>query len=236
MAYPIAVAVISLVFAATVLQQYLSKRKPHQLVWSVALAMSAAAAAAYVFALPPVHSQAGFRAYYWLGALCMPAWLGLGSIYLVAPRKAADRALGFLINASLLGAAAIWAAPVDLPAFSALDGGPGTSVLQPGPWLPLLILLNTLGVAAVVVVAIYSGIRAARRRMPGRLLLANACIAAGDLVIGVAGSMARVGFPGLFWITMSVGWVIIFAGFLLTLPFPATSVSAPRLPESPSLQ
>ncbi|MBV8085805.1 MAG: hypothetical protein JO247_13430, partial [Chloroflexi bacterium] len=86
MLYPLAVAVISALFAGTVLNQFATRRHAHQLIWTVALGMSAVASAAYVLALPPNASAAAFRTYYALGAVLMPAWLGLGSIFLVAPR------------------------------------------------------------------------------------------------------------------------------------------------------
>ncbi|HVA23776.1 MAG TPA: hypothetical protein VMW62_05220 [Chloroflexota bacterium] len=234
MLYPLAVAVVSAVFAAAVLRQYVHRRRPYQLVWMVALLMSALASAIYGLALPPTSSQVAFRAYYILGGLLMPAWLGLGSIYLVAPRRVADLSLAGLVNAGALGAGAVLSATIDPGALARLNGGPGTGVLEPGPWLPITILLNTCGVLAVVGVAIYSTIRLAQRRGSGRLVAANVLIAIGDLVVGVAGSMARTGRPELFWVTMLAGWVVIFVGFLLTQPAPARGSRLDSGPHSQS--
>lgn len=199
-------------FAGMLLWQWAQRRRPYQLIWAVALLMSAAASGAYLLALPPQSSPAGFRVYYALGAVLMPAWLGLGSLFLVAPRRVADKCLAALINVGALGAAAVLTTPLDAEALARLNGGPGTGVLESGLWLPITILLNTFGVVAVVGVAIHSGLR--RRDT----LLANGLIAAGDIVVGIAGSMARTGLPQLFWVTMLVGWIGIFAGFLLAQP------------------
>jgi hypothetical protein len=228
-AYPLAVAGLSALFSAALLWQYALRRKPHQLIWMTALLMSSAASMAYVLALPPTANEGAFRAYYALGAVLMPAWLGLGSIYLVAPPQLRQWSLSALMVASALGVGAVMAAPISGQQLARLNGGPGVGVLLAGPWLPLTIVLNTCGVAAVVGVAIYSAARVARRHAPGRLLGANLAIAAGDLIIGAAGSMARTGFPDLFWITMFTGWVVIFAGFLLASYQPSAgdqSVSA----------
>ncbi|MBV8083222.1 MAG: hypothetical protein JO247_00260 [Chloroflexi bacterium] len=184
------------------------------------------ASAAYVLALPPNASAAAFRTYYALGAVLMPAWLGLGSIFLVAPRRFADWCTAILLAGSTLAISSVSNAGLDKAAFAALNGGPGSGILTPGPWLPLTILLNTLGVVAVVGVAIYSATRVVQRQGTGQLLLANVCIAAGDLIVGVAGSMARTGHPELFWATMLAGWIIIFAGFLLTQAQPAASAGS----------
>ncbi len=219
MIYPLAVGGISAVFAGVVLGQYGQRRRPYQLVWAIALLMSALASAGYVLALPPNSSQSGFRLYYALGGMLMPAWLGLGSLFLVASRRLAEMALALLVNTSALGVGAISAAPLNAEALAQLNGRPGTGVLEPGAWLPLTIILNTVGVAAVVGVAIYTALR--RRHLLG----ANVLIAAGDLVIGAAGAMARTGKPELFWATMLAGWIVIFAGFLMASAAPSTEGS-----------
>ena len=219
MTYALLVADISAAFAAAVSWQYASRRRPYQLAWCAALLMSALAAEAYVLALPPMSSQIAFRVYYALGGVLMPAWLGLGSVLLVGSPKVGEWAFGALTAVSALAVGAVAVAPLDGPALARLDGGPGTGILQAGVWLPMTIVLNTAGVIAVVGVAMYSGIALARRRGSAQLLAANVLIAAGDLTVGVAGSMARTGHPELFWITMLVGWIVIFGGFLLTLGF-----------------
>jgi hypothetical protein len=215
--YPTLVAVVSAACAGVVSCQYAARRRSYQLAWALALVMSAAAATAYVAALPPTSSATAFRLYYSLGAVLMPAWLGLGSVLLVAPKRFAEWATSGLVSASALGAGAVFATPISTGALATLDGGPGAGVLEAGAWLPLTIVLNTVGVAAVVGVAIYSAVALVRRRGSGQLLLANISIAAGDIIVGIAGSMARTGHPELFWATMLVGWIVVFGGFLLTL-------------------
>ena len=222
MAYPLAVAAISLLFALATGRQYAARRRPYQLVWTIALGMSAIASIAYLFAHPPGSSAAAFRAYYLFGAALMPAWLGLGSLLLLDLRKAAQWVIATFLAVSALAAGSVLQASIDPARLAALDGGPGTGVLQPGPWLPLTIVLNTAGVTAVVGVAILSGVQVLRRRGTGRVLLANLLIAAGDLMVGIAGSLARTGHPELFWVTMLAGWIVIFVGFLLTVQ-PATT-------------
>lgn len=217
MIYPTLVAAVSAAFAGVVLCQYAERRRPYQLVWGLALLMSTLASTAYVAALPPSSNGIAFRIYYTLGGALMPAWLGLGSILLVAPKRAGEWASSGLMAASALAAGAVFAAPIAAANLANLDGGPGAGVLEPGSWLPLTIVLNTLGVAAVVGVALYSAVAVIRRRGSGQMLLANVLIAAGDLIVGIAGSLARTGHPELFWITMLLGWIVIFGGFLLTL-------------------
>lgn len=217
------------IFAATILRQYVRRHRESQLYWTIALLMAFVATLAYIFmVLGDPTSQMGifyFRLYYTLGAALTPAWLGLGSLALVAGKRLV-RTIGIL-----LGAASLWAviaisdASLNLTALSQVAGTPGTGILQPetGPWLFTIIILNTLGVLLLAGVAIYSGWQLMRRRAsvagfrPKNLLLANILILAGSLFNAAAGTLARVfGLSSSFWLIMALGWIIFYWGVLLT--------------------
>ncbi len=215
--YPLIVAVISLAFGGTVLAQWTRRRRPQQLVWGVALLMAAAASFAFVGFLSD-GSELLFRLYYVFGGLLMAAYLGMGSLYIALDKRVADLVLAALVIVSALGVALILVAPINAATLHAVQhtSGAGSNVLKPGLWLLPLILLNIFGAAAVIGVALYSAFKVLRRQAPGRFAAANVTIAAGTIIISAAGSAARLGSPNLFWATMAVGWVVIFAGFLLT--------------------
>ncbi len=108
-------------------------------------------------------------------------------------------------------------------ALSNVAGTPGTGVLEPGAWLPILIILNTLGVVALVGVAIYSGWQLWRSRAgksdtrAGNLLLENVLILTGALFNAAAGTLARAfGLSSSFWLIMALGWIIFYLGVLFT--------------------
>ena len=142
--YPLIVGVVSLAFALVVLSQWAQRRRPHQIVWGVALLMAAAASFAFVGFLGN-GNELLFRLYYVFGALLMAAYLGMGSLYLVIGKRAADLTLAVLVILSAIGVALILVAPVDVTALHRLQhtSGAGTGVLRPGPWLVLLILQLT---------------------------------------------------------------------------------------------
>lgn len=216
-------------FAVTMLRQYLRRRREAQLYWTVALLMAFIATLAYILlVLGDPTSQMGifyFRLYYTLGAALTPAWLGLGSLALVTGKRIV-RTVGFLLTgASLLAVVTISNASINLAALSKIAGTPGTGILEPqtGPWLATIIVLNTLGVALLAGVAIYSGWQLVRRRAsvagfhPGNLVWANVLILAGALFNGAAGTLARVfGLASSFWLIMALGWIIFYLGVLLT--------------------
>jgi hypothetical protein len=212
-------------FAGVVLRQYLSRRRVYQLYWSIALAMAFLATLSYIFMLlfQPT-SAAGillFRAYYILGTI-MPAWLGMGSIALVSRPLFSRISFTLLLLSSVVGALFILDASIDLQKLSLIAGTPGTSTLHPGPWLVTTIILNTLGVVAVVAAAIYSGWKLLRRQSSmgtlrtSNVLWANLLILIGAIFNGAAGILARfLGIQSTFWLIMAFGWIILFAGVLL---------------------
>jgi len=212
-AYPIVVAIISLVFALQVGAQYSRRRRPYQALWTVSLAMSFVASVAYAVTLATNNSPAWFRIYYLFGGLLMPAYMGTGSLYLAYSKRTGNVALAVVAILSVLGAVLLAMAPIDAQALAALNGGPGTGVLKPGAWLPVLIVLNTYGLAAVVWVALASGWRAARRTGSGAMASGNLLLALGVIILGAAGTAARLGSGGYFWLTMALGWLVTYAGF-----------------------
>lgn len=214
-------------FAGMVLRQFVKRRRVYQLYWMIALLMAFFATLSYAcMVIVGPTSSAGiifFRLYYILGAALAPSWLGLGSIALVTSARVTRISLALLSLLSILVAVLIAITPVDMHNLSQIGGTPGTGILQIGFWLVLTVTLNTLGVLAVVGVAIYSGWKLWRRQAsvagfhPGNLLWANVLILIGDLLNAAAGTFARLfGLASSFWLIMASGWIVFFIGVLLT--------------------
>lgn len=219
--YPIINVIVTGLFAGVVLRQYLQRHRLYQLYWAIALSMAFLATLGYVFMIvvQPA-SIAGvwfFRLYYILGAALMPSWLGLGSIALVADARVTRLCFITLCWLSILAAFLISIASIDRQQLSHIAGTPGAGILQPevGAWLITIIVLNTLGVLAVVGVAIYSGWKLLQRQGTSNLLWGNVLILAGDLINATAGTTARLGVQNIFWLVMTLGWIVFFMGVLL---------------------
>ncbi len=226
--------VVTGLFAGVVLRQYVRRKRSSQLFWSIALIMAFLATLAYVLmVIVGPTSSAGvalFRIYYILGAALVPAWLGLGSIALVASSRVTRICLVILIALSALAIVLISTATINMSKLSQIAGTPGTGILEPGAWLVTIIILNTLGVLAVVGVALYSGWKLIRRQssVAGirtiNLLWANVLILIGDLLNAAAGSLARFfGLQSSFWVIQAFGWAVFFAGVLIASRHPSTS-------------
>ncbi len=219
------VALITLVFTLRLARVYGTRRRPHHLFWAVSMAQACLASAAYLISAALGGVPLLFKVYYALGALMVASYLGLGSIYLVAGPGLARASLGFVLVLTVLGTVGIFAAPVNMDVLATLNGGAGQGVLgSKGLWLPQLIAMNTFGTVGVVVPALVSVGRVARRgeRQSGAAgveqlargratALGTVLIAAGVLVNAAAGTAARLGTGG-FWLTMVAGYALMFAG------------------------
>jgi len=225
--YPTVNVVLTALFAGVVLRQYMQRHRIYQLYWAIALSMAFLATLAYVLMIVVQPTSAVgvlfFRIYYILGGALMPAWLGLGSIALIASARITRICLVILCVLSILAAVLISISNVDLHQLSQVAGTAGTGILQNGAWLPTIITLNSFGALAVAGVAIYSGWKLIRRQpnvagfRTNNLLWVNTLILLGVALISLAGSRARFfGAEGGFWLVMALGWVVFFIGVLLS--------------------
>ncbi|HEY8655748.1 MAG TPA: hypothetical protein VIN34_03310 [Candidatus Limnocylindria bacterium] len=203
--------VVSALFAAVVLSQYLRQRKPYQLMWAIGLCLFAVAAGAGALARTSGVTATEYRIFYLFGAILNVAWLGLGTVYLLAGRRwAAASLLGVLLLSATAGYA-VFTAPVDLAA--AVDSGRG---FQDAP-LPRILAGIGSGLGSIVLIggALWSAWIFLRRRRNGRRAVANVVIAVGVLIVAAGGTATFTGASGILELTNLVGITVMFAGFLL---------------------
>ncbi len=235
MEYPLIVFVVSTAFCAIVLNQFMQRRRAYQLAWSVSLASAAAGSLSYVVFLLAGRPEIAFRLYYIFGALLTAPLLGVGSLLLASRTPEARRRAGYPIAVVVLGCLAgsimLLVNPIHTDVLQQLNGGPGTNpdVYASGPWQPIVIAVNIAGALSVFGVAVFSGWQLLRRSGTRRLVVANGLIALGTYVISQAGGQARTGFgAGAFWLTMALGWIVLFGGFLSTFSPRVESVDVRR--------
>jgi hypothetical protein len=221
-----AATLVATAFAAATLERWLVRRRPHELAWTVSLAMFAAASAALWVAEAAGWSSPSFRAFYLFGAILNVPWLALGTVFLLAGRRIGDGVRWGLVLASGFAAGVLVTAPLRVPVPS--DELPeGSELFEP---LPRILAAVGSGVAAVVVIggALWSAWRLARGRSSGagsqavsarRLAFGNVVIALGTLVLSASGTLAgRLGKDTAFAVTLVAGVVVLFCGFLIATP------------------
>ena len=225
-ALAVAATLVAVGFALSTLDRWLRRRRPHDLAWSVSLALFALGAGALWWAQTAGWSLGSFRVFYLAGAVLNVPWLALGTVYLLAGRAIGDRLRWWLVLFSGFSAGTVLFAPT--------RAGVAGKELPTGKDVfgvaPRVLAAAGSGVAAVVIVsgALWSVYRLSRRReparsgvrrgasSPGQLVVGNLLIAAGTLVLSASGTLAgRLGKDRAFSVTLLVGIVVLFAGFLV---------------------
>jgi hypothetical protein len=208
---PAITAVVAAVFAIVVLRQYRSHHRTYQLMWAAGFTMFAIAAFAGYLARSGGATETEYELFYLFGAILNVAWLALGTMYLLAPRRWADVSFVLVVVLSLVAAYAVVAAPVDLAA-----AGAGHAAYPNGSLARILAGIGS-GVGSIVLIggALWSGWVFFRKRHNGRRAVANVVIAAGVLIVAAGGTVAFTGQGGVLEYTNLVGLAVMLAGFLL---------------------
>jgi hypothetical protein len=94
---PLASSTLSFVFAAFLLDQWLERRRPYQLIWTIGMLWYALSAGTEFLGGALGWSEPLYRAWYLIGAVWVAGWLGLGTVYLLARTR-----FGYAFACSLL--------------------------------------------------------------------------------------------------------------------------------------
>lgn len=221
-----AATLIAVSFAFSTTDRWLRRRRPHDLAWSVSLALFALGAASMWWGETRGWSLASFRFFYLFGAVLNVPWLALGTVYLLAGRSIGDAVRWWLVLLSGLSTGIVLFAPTR----TSVSGGELPAGKDVFGVAPRVLAAVGSGVAALVIVtgALWSAYRLARHRVPAlvgadrsvaspvHLVVGNILIAAGTLVLSASGTLAgRLGKDRAFALTLVIGIAILFCGFLV---------------------
>ena len=220
-----AASLVAVAFALSTLDRWLRRRRPHELAWTVSLGFFAVGSLALWWAESAGWGLGSFRVFYMAGAVLNVPWLALGTVYLLAGERAGNRVRAWLVPLSGL--------TVGIVGFAPTRTGVSGDELPTGKEVfgvaPRVLAAVGSGVAALVIIvgALWSAWRVWRGRQPslsgarhvsapGRLVIGNVLIAIGTLVLSASGTLAaRLGKDRSFVVTLLVGIVVLFAGFLV---------------------
>jgi hypothetical protein len=230
-------ALLATAFALLTLERFLARRRRHELMWTIALAMFALGSLGLWLGAAIGWTEWTFKLFYLFGAVLNVPFLALGTVYLLAQRRTGDIAAGVVSLVAAFAAGIVVAAPV--LAIIDPDALPqGSAVFGIGPRIAAGV---GSGVAAMVIFggAIWSAVRllSGRRRSAaagptpissGRLAVGNLLIAVGVLVLSAGGLLNSVvdEMDG-FAISLVIGIAVIFAGFLVTMAGSPTRADSP---------
>ena len=230
-----AATLVACAFAISTGDRWLQRRRPHDGAWTVSLLFFALGSAALWWAQARGWSLASFRVFFLMGAILNVPWLALGSIYLLFGRRVGDTTRSWLIGLSGAAVGVVLIAPTKISDLAADELPKGRDVFGVAPRVFAAV---GSGVAALVIFvgAIWSLWRVLRRRRPAvgahqrdivdsrRTAGGNALIALGTIVLSLSGTFAgRLGESRAFSVTLLVGVVVLFAGFLVASTRPSQS-------------
>ena len=195
--------IVSALFAALVLRQWVARRKPYQFVWSLGLGLYAVAAFTQFLAETYGWSVPVYKVYY-LMAAALVGVLGAGSILLVH-RRAGNIFGIYTVIAFVAFVIAVAQATVNVDAFLAPIPVAGTA-LPDGNVRAFSFLFTIPGSVALIGIAVYSYWRTR--------LAFNLWIGVGALVIAIGGSLARYNITWALYIGELLGIAVMFRGFL----------------------
>ena len=214
---PLISSLVSFVFAFFVLKRYLTGKKgAHLLLWGIGMVFYGIGGFCEwyygFFGWNPLI----YRLWYLFGAILVAAWLGQGTVYLLAKRKWANALMIILFVGSVYGAYRVFTAQLDpsLLTTSLHTGSElsGHAIVTDGV-RGLTPIFNMYGTVFLVGGAIYSAWIFFRKRVLLHRTIGNLLIAVGALAPAFGGAGSRMGIPAALYIGELVGAVLMFIGF-----------------------
>ena len=214
---PFISSIVSFIFAFFIFKRYADRRGMHLLIWGVGMVFYGIGGFTEAYFGAFGWNSLIFRMWYLFGAIPVAAWLGQGTVYLLAKRKWADLLTALLILGSVFALIRVFTAELD-PALmtSSIHTGSelsGHAIITPGI-RTLTPIFNLYGTVALVGGAIYSAYIFWRKRILLHRTLGNLLIAVGALAPAFGGAFSRFGIPGALYLGEFFGAVLLFAGFI----------------------
>lgn len=214
---PFASFIVSILFATFLFRRYKLRHRAHLLLWGVGMTFYAIGSFSEAYYGAFGWNPLIFRLWYLFGAILVAAWLGQGTVYLLAKRKWAHTFMILLALGSLFGLVRVFTAELDpsllttsLQTGSELSGHaivtPGVRILTP--------FFNLYGTLTLVGGAAWSAWIFWRKRILLHRTIGNVLIAFGAMAPAFGGAFSRFGLANALYIGEFLGAIIMFIGFI----------------------
>lgn len=214
---PFTSATISFVFAFLLFRRYRVRRGPHLLLWGIGMVFYGIGGFCEGYYGAVGWNPFIFRLWYLAGAILVAAWLGQGTVYLLAKRRWANVLMVLLALGSLYAAFRVFTAELDpsLMTTSVHTGSElsGHAIVTPGV-RGLTPIFNLYGTVTLVGGALYSAWIFWRKRILLHRTIGNILIAVGATLPAFGGAFSRMGLPGALYVSELLGAILLFIGFL----------------------
>lgn len=209
---PIVTTIVAAAFTWTLYRRWREKPSARYLLWwMIGVALYGLGTLTEALTTLFGWSEPVFRTWYIAGALLGGAPLATGTVYLLLPRRIADRIAIALVTYVAVASAFVLATPI-------LEGLVETDRLSgevmAWTWVRLFSpLVNLYAVVFLIGGAIWSAWKYWKRGDASSRVLGNILIAFGAILPGIGGSFARAGVVEVLYVTELVGLLFIWAGF-----------------------
>lgn len=213
---PIVTTLVSLAFIAILLHRA-SRRAwaPHLVWWAIGVFFYGVGTALESAVTLTGNSVLLNRLWYVAGAILGGYPLATGTVYLLFRRRTADLLTGVSLAFIVAASALVMLSPMDAAALAAEAHRPSGAYLE-WQWVRLLTpLINLYAAAFLIGGAVWSSVRFFSAGTAPLRAAGTALIAAGGLLPGIGGSMAKAGIVEGLYVGELIGLVLIWAGYEL---------------------
>lgn len=209
---PLATTLVAMGFTVVLYRRWRAKGSgPHLLWWAGgALTFAAGTVTESATTLFGWHEPV-FRAWYITGALLGGAPLAQGTVYLLLPRRAADRMTAVLVTAIVVASMCLLLSPLN---YGLVEPYRLSGKVIEWHWVRMFSpFINLYAVIFLVGGAAYSAWRYQKRVETHHRFVGNVFIAIGALLPGIGGTFTRFGHTEVLYVTEFIGLVMIFIGY-----------------------
>ena len=214
---PFLSSIISFIFAVLVFKRYLARKGTYLILWGIGMVFYGIGGFCEAYYGAFGWNPQIFRLWYLFGAVLVAAWLGQGTVYLLANRKLANVLMVLLALGSLYGLARVFTTSLDpsLMTVSMHTGSElsGHAITTPGVRI-LTPFFNLYGTVTLVGGAAWSAWVFWRKRILLHRTIGNILIAVGAMLPAFGGTFSRFGLPGALYLGELLGTVLMFIGFI----------------------
>ncbi|MBW8009675.1 MAG: hypothetical protein FVQ83_00350 [Chloroflexi bacterium] len=214
---PLASSIISFIFAVLIFKRYFDRKSLHLLLWGLGMVFYGIGGFSEAYYGAFGWNALIFRMWYLFGAILVAAWLGQGTVYLLAKRRKANVLMIILVIGSLFGLFMVFNAELDSSPLA--TSGETRIELSGKNVIPRNVRLltpffNIYGTLTLIGGAIYSAWIFYRKRILLHRTVGNILIATGAILPAMGGIFSRFEIPGILYILEFFGAILIFTGFL----------------------
>ncbi|HEX8731148.1 MAG TPA: hypothetical protein VF725_03710 [Ktedonobacterales bacterium] len=216
--------IFALVAAVFIFDQHVHRPRPHKLMWTLGLLFYGLAAGAEFLGVTSGWNEANYKGWYFFGGVVTAIFLGLGTLYLLAPRRIGHVVTAIVAVIALYAAVRIlFFAPFSAADLRTLATAPTSVITNVRAFKPLpadmeivAIILNIPGALLLFGGAVWSGWQFWRKSAPGFRLLSMALLALGSVFPSILTGLQALGNSSGAALGEFLGALCLLAGLLIS--------------------